>query len=160
MIGSKRRIAALFLMGEDFDESFALACLLQMRGLGIAVRLVGQTAGQLNGRDGLSVRPDTTLSSLLLETTYPAEQLLFLSGPRRCASTLLVDPRVHQLIGAVLQRGGWVASTSPLLREVVTSRRQLPLSQARRLIVLQGEPPTVALGRFLQRYAAPREQQA
>lgn len=96
------------LIAAQFDETAVVACLDQMRTQGIGVRLVGLTAGLLQGTRGLAVRPDVTLSALA-QMVYDADTLIVIPGGQECAALLLSDPRVHQVCTAVVQAGGYVA---------------------------------------------------
>ncbi len=139
MFISKGYDTVLILLADRFNELFAINTTVRLRSADIQVVLVGLTAGLLHGQQGITIRPDLSLSQLLLQEAHPAGQLLILCGDQECVSTLLVDPRVHQLISSVLDAGGQVTSPSPLLKEVLTATGRLRLHQAGQLLP-PGEP--------------------
>lgn len=134
MFNSKAYDRVLILLANRFNELFAINTAIRLRQAEVKVLLVGLTAGVLIGQQGIAIRPDLSLSQLLLQEAYPAGQLLILCGDQECISTLLVDPRVHQLITNLLDAGDQVTSPSPLLKEVLTATGRLRLDQAGQLI--------------------------
>lgn len=134
MFSSKAYDRVLILLANRFNELSAIDTAIRLRKAEVHVVLVGLTAGVLLGQQGIAIRPDLSLSQLLLQEAHPAGQLLILCGDQECISTLLVDPRVHQLITGVLDAGGQVTSPSPLLKEVLTATGRLRLHQAGQLL--------------------------
>ncbi len=99
----------LILLASGFEERSTISLLDRLRESGIATMLVSLTAGLVDGRNGLAIRPDASLEQVMETGTY---QLVIVPGGRECASALVMDPRVHQLIGCTLQHRGYVAATT------------------------------------------------
>lgn len=96
----------LILLAAGFEETAVAYCLDNMREAGLPISLVGLSAGILKSWHGLAVRPDYSLDQL---TPEAANRGIIVPGGPQCVSALLTDPRIHQLLDATLQRGGFVA---------------------------------------------------
>ena len=97
----------LILLAPGFEETPVVYCLDHMREAGLPVSLVGLSTGLIKGLHGLTVRPDASLDHLLSGTIY---QGVIVPGGHQCVSSLLTDPRVHQLLEATLQNKGFIAA--------------------------------------------------
>ena len=95
------------LIADGFEEKLVVTCLSHMREAGIAVLLVGLIPGLVESHCGLKVRSDISIDRL---PDFGKLQLVLVPGGRRCASTLVSDPRTHRLIEATLEQGGFVAA--------------------------------------------------
>lgn len=98
----------LILLAPGFEERGTIYLLDHMREEGLPVSLVSLTAGLVTGLHGLTVRPDYSLDQLMTKGPY---QLIIVPGGRQCTSSLVTDPRVHQLLDATLKSDGFVAAT-------------------------------------------------
>jgi putative intracellular protease/amidase len=103
-----RQKRALILIAPGFEEEAVVCCLSRLREAGIAVSLVGLSASLVRGEHGLAVRPDTSLERLL---NSAPPWLVLVPGGAACASALMADPRVHQLLAATASQGGQIAAT-------------------------------------------------
>jgi putative intracellular protease/amidase len=100
----------LLLVAPQFEEEFLACCLSQLRSAGLAVRVVSAVAGAITGSHGLTIVPDEMIDPLWRSATPP--RLVILPDGSTCASALLIDPRVHQLLGRTLRAGGYLAAPS------------------------------------------------
>ena len=114
------RSKVLILVAPEFDEVSTLECLCQIRQERVTVALVGKLAGALTGLHGAIIEPDISLSRLLAWPPPDAQLLIIPDGDSSVAS-LLSDPRVHRLITAVLNRGGFVVTISPLVHQMLVT---------------------------------------
>ena len=114
-----------------------MACMKRLRAAGIEVRLVGLTAGLMTGIHGLTVRPDITLADLRTRKEY---RLVIAPGCIQSALSLLVDPRVHELMAATMKAGGRVAVMGEAEEAFVQAGRLELL--ARPGVVAQGKRET------------------
>jgi len=114
------RNKAVILVGPEFNEESTIQCLCQMRQEGLAVDLVGTMAGILKGLHGVTICLDSSLSQLV-EPVATDFQLLVIPDGGKSVATLLSDPRVHELIAAVLNQGGFVAAMSPAVRQILAT---------------------------------------
>jgi putative intracellular protease/amidase len=109
---------ALILLAPGFEQRTTICLLDHMREAGLSVSLVGLTAGLVKSDLGLVVRPDYSLEQLVNRAPY---QLIIVPGGRQCTSSLVMDPRVHNLLEATLKNDGFVAATltaEPLLTQM------------------------------------------
>lgn len=116
--GSSLNNKVLILLAPGFEEKTTIYLLDHIREAGLPVSLVSLTAGLVTGLHGLSVRPDCSLEQL---TTRTPHRLIIVPGGRQCTSSLVTDPRVHQLLEVTLKNDGFVAATltaEPLLMQV------------------------------------------
>jgi putative intracellular protease/amidase len=112
----------VIILAHGFAEGETIWCLDRLREAGLPVSLVSLSAGLLNGQHGLAVRPDYSLDQLPLAAGPP--RLVIAPGGRQCITSLLADPRVHQLFDATLNNKGFVAgmgTAEPLLNQIVFS---------------------------------------
>ncbi|MCB9434514.1 MAG: DJ-1/PfpI family protein [Ardenticatenaceae bacterium] len=103
----------VILVAPRFAEKAVVYCLSTLRQQGFIVSLVSVTPGQVQSRQGMNLCPDASLSDMeALLVTAPADkcQLVLLAGGADCAATILADPRAHDLVQHILQRGGWLAA--------------------------------------------------
>lgn len=107
-----RQRQTFILIAPGFEESFVVACLCEIRGKGLPLWVVGLTNAVTNGMRGLTVRPDFSLSHLEGLMPFQAEHRLIIPGNLTCATMLCSDPRVHQLITAVIEARGYVVTTT------------------------------------------------
>lgn len=103
------------LLAPGFDEGFVAQCVAQFAAVGTPVLRVGLQAKKLTSQEGRRWRPDFYL--LDCDTLPQPPSGVILPGGELCATHLLIDPRVHQLVGQVLQRGQPVAG-APVVAEV------------------------------------------
>ena len=101
-VSQKRTI---ILLGAGFDACLAVSSIKQLREAGIAVQIVGQTAGSVRDVNGISMNADISLSNL---ASSPENKLLIFPGGKAYASTLLTDPRVHNLIDSIISNKGFL----------------------------------------------------
>jgi putative intracellular protease/amidase len=78
-----------------------------MREAGVRVLLVSLTAGLVRSEHGLELQPDVLLDHFPLARP---PKLIVVPGGHLCASTLMADPRAHQLIEAIFGGDGFVAA--------------------------------------------------
>ncbi len=97
----------VFLLAAGFEEGSAVYCLNRLREAGIAVSLVGVSAGLISGAHGLTVRPDCTLGQV---TAIPSPKVVFIPDGKKSISALLSDPRVHRLMAATVEDNGVIAA--------------------------------------------------
>lgn len=135
----KRRLrsTALILISAGFDEELTIACMKKLRGSGIGVKLVGLTAGLLNGTRGLAVRPDITMADL---ETHEGHRLIVFPGSTQSTLALLVDPRVHQLFSATVSAGGRVAILGNAQKAFALAGQLDLLAHSR--VIIQGRQDT------------------
>lgn len=116
----------VILLAHGFCEGTIITCLEHMREAGLAVTVVGLTAGLILGKHGLAVQPDLSLNQLqsqLQRQPSPSlpPKLIVLPDGRRSANVLSSDPRLYRLIEATYNQGGYVATMtadSNLLGEI------------------------------------------
>lgn len=118
---SSRNNKVLILLAPGFEERTTIYLLDHMREAGLPVALVSLTAGLVTGLHGLAVRPDYSLDQLMTRASY---QLIIVPGGRQCTSSLVTDPRVHQLLEVTLKNDGFVAAT--LTAEPVLTQAGIP----------------------------------
>ncbi len=99
----------LILLASGFEERSTISLLDQLRESGIATMLVSLTFGLVDGRNGLTIRPDASLEQIMEAGAF---RLVIVPGGRECASALVMDPRVHQLIDCTLAHHAYVAATT------------------------------------------------
>ncbi|WP_420628189.1 DJ-1/PfpI family protein [Candidatus Leptofilum sp.] len=111
---------AIVLIAPKFDEEMVVNCLYQMRQRGTAVDLVGTPSNLVVGSAGLVVQPDYSLAQLHTIANQRL-QLIIIPGKATCATNLLSDPRVHQVIQDNFKNGGFVATSSPIVPQILSS---------------------------------------
>lgn len=131
----------LVLVTTHFDEISAVYCLCQMRAEGFSTQLVGLNPGLQTGLRGLKVRPDMYLTQIDPLAANNDYSLLILSGGQDCVVRLQSDPRVHQLIVATLEGGGYVAAMSPTVEQVLINISNHDTNKTSHLL-FQGEIET------------------
>ncbi len=122
-VSQKRTI---ILLGNRFDACLAVASIKQLRESGIAVVVVGQTSALVRDINGISMRADKSLSDL---ATLPEDTLLILPGDKAFVSSLLTDPRVHNLISSITNQQGFILvseSAKGVFEEVWGKRPFIP----------------------------------
>jgi putative intracellular protease/amidase len=120
--GPVRRSRAVAVVAAGFDEEAVTACLTHLRAAGVESSLVSLAAGLVEGEHGLVMRPDRSLEN---ELTLSPPRLLILIGGPACATALMADPRVHQLISNTVQAEGRIAATArgvPIVRRAILWR--------------------------------------
>jgi putative intracellular protease/amidase len=95
------------LIAPSFEEGTVVYCLDRLRDAGLSVLLISSSAGLINGLHGLSIRPDLTLDQINHTMNF---HLAIVPGSRQCTTSLLADPRVHELFDATWQNGGCVVA--------------------------------------------------
>ena len=96
----------LILASDSFDEEATVICIHALRNAGLAVSLVGLTAGLVTGSRGITLQPDLSLDEL---PPGDGTGLVIFPGGTRCATALLADPQVHRLADRAVAGGGQVA---------------------------------------------------
>ena len=104
-VSSERRVVILLAPG--FEERQVVHHTSCMRERGVPISLVGLSAQAVSGVHGIAVNPDCSLNDLCPETAYP---LVLMSGGYQYVSSLLADPRVHQLLAKTRQEDGYIAA--------------------------------------------------
>jgi len=117
----------IVLLGPGFDAYLAVASIRQLRKMGQAVLIIGQTAGFVRDMNGITVRPEKSLSEI---TSWPAGRLLLLPGSKVYLSSLLTDPRVHNLINAILNNQGFILVTENALHLLMDVEENQALPEA------------------------------
>jgi putative intracellular protease/amidase len=97
----------LILLAPGFAERQVIHHTTCMRESGVPTALVGLSTQPVSGQQGIAVQPDCSLNDLSSETAYP---LILMSGGYQYISSLLADPRVHQLLANTLEQNGYVAA--------------------------------------------------
>jgi 4-methyl-5(b-hydroxyethyl)-thiazole monophosphate biosynthesis len=120
MYKKTKQTSVKILIAPEFDEEMVVHCLHQMRQRGTAVDLVGTPSNLVVSTSGLSVHPDYSLAQLHQETDHN-EQLLIIPGGPTCATNLLSDPRVHKIVKRTFKNGGFVATSSPMVSQILTN---------------------------------------
>jgi putative intracellular protease/amidase len=96
----------LVLVADGFEEQPTISCVRVLRDAGVAAALVGITPGLVTGSRGITVQPDLSLNQMIPDG---ASALVVIPGGRRCAASILTDPRVHRLVENTVDSGGTVA---------------------------------------------------
>lgn len=96
------------LAAAHFDEVGVVTCLSEMRGRGVAAVLVTASPGLLNGKRGITLRPDLSLAQLDA-FAVKSGQLVVIAGGAESAAAALTDPRAHHLLRQILAAGGVIA---------------------------------------------------
>lgn len=96
------------LAAAHFEEVGVVTCLSEMRGQGVTAVLVAATSGLLNGKRGITLRPDLSLAQLDEFTIKPG-QLVVVAGGAESAAAILTDPRAHHLLRQTQAAGGVIA---------------------------------------------------
>lgn len=99
----------LILIAAEFDETAVVEIACRLRNEGFAVRLVALSSGLVTGIHGITLRPDQSLTQYPANSALNAADSLIISGGATCASLLLSDPRVHQLMQSMQNQHGIVA---------------------------------------------------
>ena len=113
----------LILIAPGFREESVVQCLSQMREAGLAVSLVGLSAGLIRSLHGVVMLPDCSLEQL---SPLGSPQLVIVPGGKQSVSALLADPRVHKLLDDTLENGGFVAATTTA--QIVLAEANYPKS--------------------------------
>ena len=111
----------IILIAPYFDEESVVFCLSKLRQQSVSVSLIGVTSGLISGERGVTLRPDSSLLDAG-KLVAARRQVLVIAGGGSCATTVLSDPRSHQLMQGILQTDGYVAALSGaegLVREAV-----------------------------------------
>jgi putative intracellular protease/amidase len=98
----------LILLAPGFAEKQVIHHTSCMRESGVPTSLVGLSAQSVSGQQGIAIQPDCSLNDLPRESAYP---LILMSGGYQYVSSLLADPRVHQLLAHTLEQNGYVAAS-------------------------------------------------
>lgn len=122
---SKER--TVVLLGTGFDASLAVSSIKQLREAGNAVLIVGQTAGFVRDINGIAVHPEKSLSDI---AHGEASRLLLLPGGTAYLSTLLTDPRVHNLIDAIVNNNGFIVVSEKAKHLLVEMEGKQSLTKA------------------------------
>lgn len=133
----------LILIAPGFAEGATVVCLERLREAGLPVSLVGLSAGLFTGRHGLTVRPDCSLDQLSLAIP---QRLVIVPGGSQSTTSLLSDPRVHQLLSVTLESSGYVVAMSSAESHLAQAGIPVP-SQASRYIAQSN----IELERFIHR---------
>jgi 4-methyl-5(b-hydroxyethyl)-thiazole monophosphate biosynthesis len=104
-ISSGKRV--LILLAPGFEERQIIHHTSCMRESGVPTSLVGLSTQSVSGQHGIAVQPDCSLNDLPRETDY---SLVLMSGGYQYVSSLLADPRVHQLLSNILKQEGYIAA--------------------------------------------------
>jgi putative intracellular protease/amidase len=104
-ISSGKRV--LILLAPGFEERQIIHHTSCMRESGVPTSLVGLSTQSVSGQHGIAVQPDCSLNDLPRETDY---SLVLMSGGYQYVSSLLADPRVHQLLSNILKQDGYIAA--------------------------------------------------
>lgn len=123
----------LILIASGFEELPLAHSLSHLRGAGLTVSLVSTASGLISGLYGLTIRPDLLIDRAL---ALLPPKLVIVSGGHTCATSLMADPRVHQLITITLQSGGYVAAPASAQLAVRDAGVSVSTSQPR--VVTQG----------------------
>lgn len=110
----------IILIAPEFDEEIVVNCLYQMRQRGTAVDLVGTPSNLVVGSAGLVVQPDYSLAELHT-AAKTSLKFMVIPGKAACATSLLSDPRVHQIIQDNFENGGFLATSSPIIPQILSS---------------------------------------
>lgn len=104
-------ITTLILWSEQFEEQVAVALVASLRQAGMTAILVGVTARCCVGRQGITIHPDRTLSSVL-DCDVPIDCIAF---PCTTSALLRVehDPRLQRLWERTLQAGAHLLVDHP-----------------------------------------------
>lgn len=121
----------LMLIADGFEEAETIVLLSALRQAGLCVKCVGLTSGLVSSAHGVWLRPDLAFADLdpLLQTT--AISLLILPRGKLCLARLEADPRVHKLLGRVIEQQG----------QIVTGPDGLPLARAAAVKNTEPEEP-------------------
>lgn len=92
------------LLAPGFEESDVTTVTRTLRRAGLAVALVGLTAGPIRGCYGMSLAADKTLSEAQAELA----RAIVLPGGSQGARQMNADPRVHTLLCRVIEQGGFL----------------------------------------------------
>ena len=114
------------LIAPGFDEKLVILLISSFREAGIASALVSLTPGLIKSFRGVQVHADLSIDQLP-PTVLP--RFIFVLETYSCASTLLADPRLHQL----------------LERTVVEKRIVAVMPEARRLFQEIGFPDVMTM---------------
>ncbi len=99
--------AVLVLLAPGFEERETAHYISCMRESNVPVSLIGLSTQQVSGRNGLTFHPDRSLNQLPTDKTYP---LVLMLGGYQYLSSLMADPRVHQLLDKTFRQDGYVAA--------------------------------------------------
>ena len=97
----------LILLAPGFEERQVIHHTSCLRENGVPTSLVGLSAQAVCGSHGIAVNPDCSLNDLCPEMAYP---LVLMSGGYQYVSSLLADPRVHQLLDNTRKKEGYIAA--------------------------------------------------
>ena len=105
----KQMLNAFILIAPDFDEKFVVACVSRFQEAGMAVEIIGLSAGANRGLHGIRLLPDRSLKQSKFPDIGQQERpLLVIAGGRECETKLLLDPRIHAWIEWVLAKDGFI----------------------------------------------------
>jgi putative intracellular protease/amidase len=146
----------LVLLAPGFEEADVVTITRTLRRAGIAVALVGLTAGPIRGNYGLALASDRTLNEIELDV--PAAVVL--PGGTSSATHMAGDPRVHALLRRVVEAGAYVFALPPTFSVLKTAGilpaikpSLLPADQVlvdgRLVLVPPGFPPQISANTLL-----------
>lgn len=106
----------LVLIASEFDETAVITTTCHLRDEGFSVRIISLHSGLVTGRHGITLRPDHSLAQHTIMPILNNARSLIISGGTACASSLLSDPRIHQLIQSIQNQGGTIATMASAQR--------------------------------------------
>lgn len=98
----------IILIAAQFDEMEVISCHSEMRDHQLSVVLISVMPGLVQSIRGITVHPDNHLSMGRGLISQNKRQMVILAGGEACAAKTLSDPRTHQFIESVLEKGGYV----------------------------------------------------
>ncbi len=107
---------AILLLADGFEEAPISIFLATLRQAGVAVKLVGLRAKQVNGSHGLTIVPDMSLDRLL-ETGYGISAIILPDGAGHL-TRLSKDPRVRALFESI-DKAVMLVSLGPQAEQMV-----------------------------------------
>jgi putative intracellular protease/amidase len=96
----------LVLLAPGFDEADAVITIHTLRQAGLPVSAVGLSASPVRGEFGMALSPDLPLSQL---SSRPV-QAAVLPGGAQGVRALRAEPRVAELLGEIIELGGYVVA--------------------------------------------------
>ena len=136
-----KNIRVLVLLQAGFDAYFAITLIKELRVAGIAVLILGPTAGLVRDMNGVRLCAEKSLSDF---TTTQEDRLLIIPGGKSYYLSLLTDPRVYQLFAAINDNEGFilVPDEVQLLIDEMAGKR--PYAQARFIFLENNDPQIIS----------------
>lgn len=123
----------LVLLSDGFDDDPLLPFIIELRKASQPVSLIGLSKKEVRSVQGIVLQPDLSLDDV---NTVETGSMLIIPDGRQIHSRIKTDPRVHNLVAAMLSKRNLVVAVP----QVVYALRQVLTTNSSRLITWQYQP--------------------